>query len=216
MKAYVNRTPYVDKWVDDITPVQIFDSHTKNKGDFLFVWINKSAGVSVTKALGINKDDYNHYTAMELRKIFGTDTFNKMFKFCFVRNPWDKVFSEFRFRIWTHQNELTADSNFAEWVRSTYVDNNPQYYDWPKMFLPQLEWITDEKGHIAVDFIGRFENLQDDFNSICDAINIERQLLHHENRSRKNINYRDHYDDETKSIVHRCFKADIEYFGYEF
>ena len=161
-------------------------------------------------------DIYNHYTAMELRDILGAASFDKLFKFCFVRNPWDKVVSEFRFRIWTYQNELTSDASFAEWVRSTYVENNPQYYDWPKMFLPQLEWMTDEKGDLAIDFIGRFENLQNDFNIICDTINIERKILRHENKSRKNNNYRDYYDDETKSIVENWFKADIEYFGYEF
>lgn len=71
--AYVKRVPYADPWVADITPAKIFDSHTICKGKYLFVWINKTAGVSVVKALGINKDDYNHYKAMELREIFGSD-----------------------------------------------------------------------------------------------------------------------------------------------
>jgi hypothetical protein len=84
------------------------------------------------------------------------------------------------------------------------------------MFLPQLEWITDEKGDIIVDFVGRFENLQADFDTVCDEINLERQDLHHENRSRHDDTYRSYYDDETKAIVEDCFKADIEYFGYEF
>ena len=181
-KAYLKRVPYSDDWVADITPARVFDGYTKCKGKYLFVWINKTAGMSVVEALGINKDIYNHYTAMELRDILGAASFDKLFKFCFVRNPWDKVVSEFRFRIWTHQNELTSDASFAEWVRSTYVENNPQYYDWPKMFLPQLEWMTDEKGDLAIDFIGRFENLQNDFNIICDTINIERKILRHENK----------------------------------
>jgi chondroitin 4-sulfotransferase 11 len=215
-RAYVKRTPYADEWVADMTPANVFDAYTRCKGEFLFVWINKTAGVSVAQSLGINKDLYNHYTAMELRDIVGVTAFDKMFKFCFVRNPWDKVVSEFRFRIWTYQNELTSDASFVEWVKSTYVEKNPQYYDWPKMFLPQLEWITDEEGNIAVDFVGRFENLQADFSSICDAIRIDRQVLRHENKSRETNSYRKFYDDETKSIVENLFKADIEYFGYKF
>ena len=43
----------------------------------------------MTRALGIEKNLYNHYTAMELREILGTEEFASMFKFCFVRNPWD-------------------------------------------------------------------------------------------------------------------------------
>ena len=72
--------------------------------------VNKTAGVSIANALGINKDSYNHFTATELRNILGTTTFDEAFKFCFVRNPWDKVVSQFRYRIWTYQNELTSNS----------------------------------------------------------------------------------------------------------
>lgn len=214
--AYVKRRPYIDDWVEDISPDQVLNGYSFHKCEFLFIWINKTAGVSVTNALGINKDLYNHYTAMELRDIFGATVFENKFKFCFVRNPWDKVVSEFRFRIWTHQNELTADTKFREWVKLAYVDKIPKYHDWPKMFLPQLEWITDEQGEIAVDFVGRFENLQKDFDRICAAIEIDRQPLRHENRSREVDSYRSYYDRETKDIVEKLFKADIDYFGYEF
>lgn len=215
-RAYARREPYIDSWVANVTPEQVFEGHTLRKGEFLFIWINKTAGVSVSNALGINKDLYNHYTAMELREILGPTEYESKFKFCFVRNPWDKVVSEYRFRIWTYQNELTSDMKFSQWLKLTYVDKDPKYFDWPKMFLPQLEWITDEKGAMAVDFVGKFENLQEDFYVISDAIKIDRQHLGHENRSRKSANYRHYYDCETKAIVERHFKADIEYFGYEF
>jgi hypothetical protein len=214
--AYVKRDPYMDDWVAKVTPDQVTDAYTLHRGEFLFVWINKTAGVSVAKALGIKKDLYNHYTAMELRNILGAKAFANMFKFCFVRNPWDKVVSEFRFRIWTYQNDLTPETSFTQWVNLAYVNKDPKYHDWPKMFLPQLEWITDEKGEIAVDFVGRFENVQNDFDRISDAIKIDRQSLRHENRSRKGDSYRNYYNSETKAIVEKLFKADIEYFGYEF
>lgn len=214
--AYTTREPYVDDWVADITPDQLLHGYRLHRGEFLFVWINKTAGASVARALGINKDLYNHYTAFELREILGAETFGSMFKFCFVRNPWDKVVSEFRFRIWTCQNELTPEADFAEWVRLAYVDRDPRYCDWPKMFLPQLEWMTDETGRIAVDFIGRFENLQADFDTVCDAIRMDRRPLPHKNRSRESRGYRSYYDSETKNIVERIFKPDIEFFGYEF
>jgi hypothetical protein len=215
-KVYVSRVPYVDPWVSEISPENIFDSYESEDPGYLFVWINKTAGVSVAKAIGVEKDRYNHYTAAELQRILGRDTYDKMFTFAFVRNPWDKVYSEFRFRIWTHQNELTPTASFADWVRATYVHRDPRYHDWPKMFLPQIEWLTDGDGRIAVDFIGRFENLQRDFDRICDSLGKEGISLTHENQSRKNCNYRDKYDDKTRSIVEDHFKADIDFFGYQF
>ncbi|MGD8854371.1 MAG: sulfotransferase family 2 domain-containing protein, partial [Gammaproteobacteria bacterium] len=213
-QAYRERKPYRDDWVANVSRDEVLRGYTVQRGKFLFVWINKTAGLSLSRALGIDKNLYNHYTAMELREILGVEKFASMFKFCFVRNPWDKVVSEFRFRIWTSQNEITADASFTDWVRSTYVDRDPRYHDWPKMFLPQLEWLTDEKGEVAVDFIGRFENLQNDFDKICAAINIDRQVLPHENRSREDKSYRSYYDSETKAVVEEIFKPDIEFFGY--
>lgn len=215
-KAYKARSPYADPWIGRITPAEIFDSYAKNNGAYLFIWINKTAGVSITKVLGIDKDTYNHYTASELRGIVEPGVFDKAFTFCFVRNPWDKVVSEFRFRVWTYQNELTDDANFADWVRAAYLEKDPKYHDWPKMFLPQLEWITDENGDIMIDFVGRFERLQADFDHICDAIGVKRQVLPHGNKSRDQDDYRRYYDDETKAIVEAHFKADIDYFGYRF
>jgi hypothetical protein len=66
-----------------------------------------------------------------------------------------------------------------------------------------------------MDFIGKFENLQKDFDYVMNRLNLPQQKLTHENCTLHKP-YRDYYDDETEEVVAERYKDDINCFGYEF
>lgn len=99
-------------------------------------------------------------------------------------------------------------------MRLVFVENAYTYYDKPKSFMAQWYWVTDREGHVIIDFIGRFENLEQDFQIICTRLNIK-AVLPHLNKSERD-HYRHYYDDQTREIVAQWFKIDIQEFDYKF
>lgn len=78
----------------------------------------------------------------------------------------------------------------------------------------QVDWITDADGRVLVDFIGRFEVLQEDFWAVCERLGVRARLPHVKSTNKRD--YRSYYNDEAIETIARCFVRDIDRFGYEF
>ena len=154
-----------------------------------------------------------HLTADHIREEVGEDIFKSFFKFTVVRNPWDKLVSEYTYITNTSREKYiikrlglsTAGVSFSEFAEAVCKR---------KIFHPHLFSQSLIVGD-SLDFIGRFENLQEDFNIVCNKIGIPRKQLPHKNKS-KHKHYTEYYDKETKQIVSEKYAKDIEQFGYEF
>lgn len=206
--------------------MRIFDkiiSAARSKGDsplrivngkkIVFIHINKTGGTSIGNALGFNK---SHLTVREIIDFIGKKRFESSYKISAVRNPWDKVLSHYKYRIKTNQTNMGENTpSFSEWVKKTYGKNkDPFYYDKPKMFQPQVDWLKDYDNKIDIDVIMKFENLNKEFEKLSEYLNLNVSLPHL-NATQK-VNYREFYDDDSISIVSEWFAEDINMFSYEY
>ncbi len=199
-----------------------------DKYNFIFVHIQKTAGSSITDSLSKlegNKRIGYYHSFIRNNKIDNIDSY---FKFCFVRNPWDRLVSWYNMMINknTHNDFsrylLENSNNFSEFLNLTDVINEGMAHEYndenpyPKSIsFNQLDYISDNSGNILVDFIGRFENLNNDFDYVMNKIGITNYHLPHINKF-KHDDYKKYYSDKDIEKVYNMYKRDIDYFGYKF
>jgi hypothetical protein len=203
---------------------------------FAFIHVPKTAGSSVAFALWPHADHVNrywmnrglslvgihvnHYAPYRLKKFrthtpaailqrqLPADVFADLFKFAFVRNPWDLLVSSFHYLL-KHQGHHR--STMASRLRS-FADYAA--YEIRRGKMSQSAMLTCRDGSLLVDFVGRFESLPSDFAYACRRIGVEVELSRA--NATRHRDYRSFYDDRLAEDVGRFFAADVERFGYAF
>ncbi len=170
--------------------------------------------MSIGKVCGYNRR--NHYTAKEIIDKVGARAWQQAFRFAVVRNPWDKVVSQYKYRVMRNQTELAhANLSFDNWLACTYgPDKDPKYYNNPKYFLPQVEWLKNHEGQLDVPHIIRFEQLAAGWAEVAKALSLPTTLPHINNTTK--TDYRTFYNDHTAQIVQEWFHEDIAEYNYTF
>jgi hypothetical protein len=211
------------------------------KHNFLFVHIAKTAGTSVRTTLERyrRRDPFyipqficsrishltGHRIAAKLPRhahviaayeMLPRELFEGLFKFAFVRNPWDLQVSSFHHLRRERPHLLAGHDQFSDFLKYKLDPERPYQYHIDTSIGLQSDYLIDLHGKLLVDFIGRFERLGEDFATICERIGITPPQLEHRRRAGDRDDYRSYYDDETTALVAERFRADIEMFGYDF
>lgn len=148
-----------------------------------------------------------HFTAQEIRHEMPDDAFDTAFKFAFVRNPWDWQVSNYAYALHAPahgQHDVIQElGSFDAYIRYQYEEQAPS----------QSSFLDGDAGEELVDFVGRFETLEADFQTICAKIGVKAELPFL-NASKRRKDWRSYYTDETRDLVADLFAQDIERFGY--
>ncbi|MFD1314672.1 sulfotransferase family 2 domain-containing protein [Namhaeicola litoreus] len=203
----------------------ISDTH-----EFIFVHVRKSAGGSINETLKsisiprpddlISKvrtklgweKDYHHYrfrqhaTLLNAKKVIPKEVFDKYFKFAFVRNPYTRLVSEYEYirRTKDHgRNKRVMRMTFDQYITFQAARYNGH----------QVNMLVDKKGKLLSDFVGKMENLDEDWKVVCEKLKIPFNELPH-NKKAKKINYAEYYNEHNLELVAKLWAKDFETFGY--
>jgi len=184
---------------------------------FIFIHINKTGGTSIEKVFMPDADrrdvPYKHAPVAFYNERW-PDQFRTYFKFAFVRNPWDWLVSRYH---WSKNRQHFFDYSFDEFLRrlkeGVRLSESALWLE-DDALKPQLDRLTIGKA-IAVDFVGRFETLQSDFDFVCAKLCIEPKSLAHVFKTR-HAHYADYCGDESRKIIEQLYAVDIARFGYVF
>ncbi|HYX28054.1 MAG TPA: sulfotransferase family 2 domain-containing protein [Pyrinomonadaceae bacterium] len=171
----------------------------------IFVHQRKCAGCSIINAFGFDVDDPEwHFMNDGVLSPEYQDAPN-YFKFAVVRNPWDRFVSGWKY----------LESTRAQSLRQVLTKLPESGKDYRHLTRPQSATLFDGSGRLIVDYLIRFESLQQGFDEVCEVIGKPRRRLPHLNQTARD-HYRNYFDDECRELFLRHFARDVEIFGYQY
>jgi hypothetical protein len=195
-----------------------------NELKLIFIHIPKNAGTAITNSKTAKFFSGGHQSAKEIMNQYPKE-WNQYFKFAVVRNPWDRVVSNYEYAImeksyWHHINEnnpgaahfdyhTLKNKTFEDCVNLLYKNRESlRHQGWS----PQYVWISDNDKNVLVDKIFYHEKLDTDeeFNKMIpdlEKVNIS---------TRKSTNYKDYYTDDLINKVSEIYDYDIKLFKFEY
>jgi hypothetical protein len=150
-----------------------------------------------------------HDDILAAKRRMPADKFQRYFKFAFVRNPWSRLHSEYEYILSQPAHGRHARvarlGSFSAFIRMQI----------PRREAYQLNMLCDSSGALLTNFVGKLENLQNDWQIVCERIGIRCELLLPSNVTQHD-DYRGYYSDEDVKLVAKHWAREIGLFGYSF
>ena len=191
---------------------------SKNRS-FIFVAVPKTGTCSIDKALESQADlklkrKFNkHATANKLKRDLPAQDWSKAFKFAFVRDPYAWMQSWYRFRKREPLKHLDHPLHHR-YTGDMSLDDFVHGFAKKELMLNQTDFISTVDGQLMVDYVGRYETLQADFEQVCKKLGFASEKLPVLNVSKSSTSMDQPLDQQSINIINEYFDRDFQNFAY--
>lgn len=200
--------------------------------EIIFIHVPRTGGQSILKMMDMwygddkrwkhlfgwgNDYEMSHMPVTAIADHIGQDKFRRYFKFAFIRNPWERLLSTYFKQDLITKSCLSFDQDFINFVyelEKKWKVINEKKHIHKSHLIPQAEIVCNDDDVLMVDFLGRFEEFQENVDKIRERLNITKQASKINGTGHKP--YQEYYNKDTVEIIRRLYHRDIRLFNYEF
>ena len=193
-----------------------YDITKSDSHKFIYYRVPKTATRSILFCLAEKTVlDFGKPVILDGYDVDYNNDWNNYFQFAFVRNPFDRILSCFIDKTKNVIGTKWELEYFSKYKHSSFEE-----------FVMDLDNDSiNQEGHTKeqhlminlnrVDFIGKFENLNQDFKYVCENLNIAIEHIPHRNAT-DHDKYQNYYNDKTIAKIKELYSKDMELFQYEY
>ena len=164
-----------------------------NRNDFLQFLAN-----------GKRKQFYNHMACHEIKDYLGKNIYDNYYKFCFERNPYDKLIS-----LFYHHGGFNKHDSILEFIGKGELE-----------IIKGFDQYTINK-LVAVDDIFKYENMKESLNIISEKLNLKKALEFPQKKLKsqfrdKDSDYKELINQDVKNKIDVIWAREIKLMKYEF
>ena len=197
-----------------VNTTHLYHKHLKVLG----ILICKSASTA-TKDLFVNNYGFKRITD----ECFDYEKVKNAWSFAFVRNPWDRLVSVYHNKVETslepcfqqHPSyNIVAGMSFHAFIKQIEKIGEPPEW-WDAHIRPQWHSTCNYSGKVVLDYVGRFENYNNDLQHVQKQIHLE-PIRPRVLNTTKREHYRHYYNHISSRVVAKIYEQDIDLFKYSF
>ena len=154
---------------------------------------------------------HGHLSVCDVAPLLPTELWSSYFKFAFVRNPFERFVSAY---VFLFRNSISADHSPEKMIGDMKAALGRRRFRQRVLIQPQSQLLEDREGKLAVDFIGRYERLEADFEGVCQRLGVCASLPR-ANPS-DHVHFSRYYDPELRTMIADFYARDLQNFGYSY